>query len=135
MSSPLLNNCKLNFKVNIISARCFLNSTFGIGIGIIGLIYLGVSMVFGIDIKLITILISSSILIIPASQCMCKLAPLNYFSPGKLQVNLHSGGVGGTAARGQIYMGIPIGVVEIHLRAANPPPPPPPLSPLLRHCK
>ena len=28
-----------------------------------------------------------------------------------------SGGAGGIAARGQIYMGAPIGVVEIHLRA------------------
>ena len=32
-----------------------------------------------------------------------------------------SGGAGVIAARGQVYMGAPIGVVEIHLRAKLPP--------------
>ena len=43
---------------------------------------------------------------------------------------MSNGGAGGIAARGQIYMGTPIGVVEIHLQleiAAPPHPPPPPL--------
>ena len=33
-----------------------------------------------------------------------------------------SGGAGGIAARGQMYMGAPIGVVEIHLREKLPTP-------------
>ena len=37
-----------------------------------------------------------------------------------------SDGAGGIAARGQIYMGFPLGVVEIHLRAELPP-----LAPIL----
>ena len=32
-------------------------------------------------------------------------------------VDIFSGGAGGIAARGQLYMGAPIGVLEIHLRA------------------
>ena len=55
----------------------------------------------------------------------------NYF-----KCKVCSGGARGIAARGQIYMGAPIGVVEIHLRleiaaaikvpsAPSPPPPPP----------
>ena len=35
----------------------------------------------------------------------------------------HNGGGEGIAARGQIYMGTPIGVVEIHLQLAAPPSP------------
>ena len=36
-------------------------------------------------------------------------------------VCIFSGGAGGIAVQGQIYMGAPIGVVEIHLRAKLPP--------------
>ena len=48
------------------------------------------------------------------------------------------GGGGGIAARGEIYMGAPIGVVEIHLQLkmtalvkVPPPPLPPPFAPPL----
>ena len=48
---------------------------------------------------------------------------INYFHPYKpLNTSVVcSGGARGTAARSQIYMGAPLGVVEIHLRAKLPP--------------
>ena len=45
--------------------------------------------------------------------------------------SLSSGGAGVLAARGQIYMGAPIRVLEIHLRAKFPPPRPHPFAPPL----
>ena len=46
-------------------------------------------------------------------SCLCGVLCV---CTGYTRLCLSSGGAGGIAARGQLYMGAPIGVVEIHLQ-------------------